>query len=492
MYGEILQIGEEKQLFVDDWIVDDAWAAPRVVHQGVRYPGNPILEADQPWEGIRVCFPEVHRRADGWWQMWYVGHQFEAEAGSGRPWATYGIGYAVSEDGLRWEKPELKVVDYAGVPARNLVVGHEHRNDRGEWIASQHGPQGLFLVHGGGPATGDGLLHAVTKATPADLAEAHPKGGLCHVVSGDGIHWYRAPSRFLLITGHSDCMNQVVWNPERSRYVAYLRPPVFAGPAKRRMSYSESSDMVEWTQPVVALFPDEADPPGRDIDRFRIFRSGRLWLGFLALFDHASWTDTMHSELIYSRNGLRWERFPRRVPILGRGAPGAFDETYAVLTTPPFARDGRLWAYYDGWGGDSRTPRPPGPPAAIGCVSWRQDGLVSRRHQPEGFAWGGPGEILTRTLLCPGGRLYVNYQSVREGSLRVGVQAVDAQSGDQWRSAQWAAGYGYEQCCPLTGDETDATVRWEGQPSLDPFTGRPIRLRFQLDRAEIFAFQVRR
>lgn len=203
MYGDILSFGTNRQLFVDDYIVEDTWCAPRVIHTPQHHADNPLLVGSQSWE-LNPGGPEVHQQADGTWQMWYKGHistpQEERKS-------QYRIGYAVSEDGLHWEKPNLGLVKYEGSTKNNMVIDTNHVNQEGQWIAMNrggcNGPQGLNLVDGIGPANDDGLLHAVTKTGIPELIDEHLKGGVCHLISEDGVHWRRHPERYIMIYGHS-------------------------------------------------------------------------------------------------------------------------------------------------------------------------------------------------------------------------------------------------------------------------------------------------
>lgn len=63
---------------------------------------EPILIPDQPWEGHIVGEPNVRRRDDGLYEMWYT-------AG----WNSCAVGYATSHDGLTWTKH-----------ADNPILGH--------------------------------------------------------------------------------------------------------------------------------------------------------------------------------------------------------------------------------------------------------------------------------------------------------------------------------------------------------------------------------
>ena len=62
-------------------------------------------------------------KVDGQYRMWYLAGGDGIGEGIGRypAWRPDGICYAVSDDGVRWEKPSLGLVDYHGSRDNNLV-----------------------------------------------------------------------------------------------------------------------------------------------------------------------------------------------------------------------------------------------------------------------------------------------------------------------------------------------------------------------------------
>ena len=49
-------------------------------------------------------------------------------------------------------------------------------------------------------------------------------------------------------------------------------------------------------------------------------------------------------------------------------------------------------------------------------------------------------------------------------------------------------GFGVEDCEPITGNVTDGQVRWKGGKDIAALKGKTVRLRFELERAKVFAF----
>jgi len=71
--------------------------------------------------------------------------------------------------------------------------------------------------------------------------------------------------------------------------------------------------------------------------------------------------------------------------------------------------------------------------------------------------------------------------AARGGSVR--VEVLD-------EKGQVIPGFSAQDCLPLTGDGVDQPVRWKSQPTLQPVIGKPVRLRFLLENATIYAFQI--
>ena len=68
------------------------------------------------------------------------------------------------------------------------------------------------------------------------------------------------------------------------------------------------------------------------------------------------------------------------------------------------------------------------------------------------------------------------------GSVRIEVQDLQ---GNAW------PGYGLKECPEIFGDEIEGVVRWPGGSDLSGVAGRPVRLRFAMKDADIYAFRFR-
>ena len=53
MDGSVTPIGKNRQLFLDDWILEKADGLVRRPGTVTRHPDNPVLRRDKPWEKAR-------------------------------------------------------------------------------------------------------------------------------------------------------------------------------------------------------------------------------------------------------------------------------------------------------------------------------------------------------------------------------------------------------------------------------------------------------
>ena len=90
------------------------------------------------------------------------------------------------------------------------------------------------------------------------------------------------------------------------------------------------------------------------------------------------------------------------------------------------------------------------------------------------------GEFTTKSLMFSGQRLALNYSTSAAGSLRVEIQ--DA-AGTPVR------GFTLDDCAEIFGDEIERVVTWTDGNDVSKLAGRPIRLRFALKDADLFALQ---
>ena len=151
----LLKIGGNKQLFIDDYIIESLSHAKQILNPGRQTSGKPPFDSpDRPWEGHYIGLQRVIYDPDqGLYRMWYrATGAFESQKGGAdrlRPyrwdWSVtdgkavrskveevYGykqyaggqdwvLCYATSRDGIHWEKPNLGQVAFEGSRGNNLL-----------------------------------------------------------------------------------------------------------------------------------------------------------------------------------------------------------------------------------------------------------------------------------------------------------------------------------------------------------------------------------
>lgn len=111
--------GGQAQLLLDDHVIERTENLKRTVHQPQAHPQNPLLDADKPWEFTCVTLwgTVLYDEQDGIFKMWY-----QTWGNIPAPTKSSYVCYATSKDGLKWEKPDLGLIEFNGEPHNNIVM----------------------------------------------------------------------------------------------------------------------------------------------------------------------------------------------------------------------------------------------------------------------------------------------------------------------------------------------------------------------------------
>jgi hypothetical protein len=115
-----------------------------------------------------------------------------------------------------------------------------------------------------------------------------------------------------------------------------------------------------------------------------------------------------------------------------------------------------------------------GPGSRVRRFTFRADGFVSV-HAGEA-----EGQMETYPLSFAGDKLLLNYAAAPGGSVCVEIQDADGKP---------LPGFTREDCEPLSGDSIDQQVRWKSGASVGSLAGKPVRLRFVIQNADVYAMQ---
>jgi hypothetical protein len=114
------------------------------------------------------------------------------------------------------------------------------------------------------------------------------------------------------------------------------------------------------------------------------------------------------------------------------------------------------------------------PTAHLRRYSLRLDGFASLHAGYLG------GEMVTRPLTFTGNKLTLNFSTSAAGGVKVELQDIDGKA---------LPGFALEDCQQQIGNELDRVVSWKGSGDVSSLAGKPVRLRFVLKDADVFAFQ---
>jgi hypothetical protein len=175
-----------------------------------------------------------------------------------------------------------------------------------------------------------------------------------------------------------------------------------------------------------------------------------------------------------SRDGAKFTRWNEAFLRPGIERPGTWNYGHQYLAwqlvetrsnlegAPP---ELSLYATESYWTGTS---------SALRRYTLRQEGFVSVSAPMLG------GELLTKPLSFEGSRLHLNVSTSAAGTLRVEIQDADGKP---------VPGFSLADCDDLFGDSLDREVTWKGRADVGSLAGKPVRLRFTLQDADLYALR---
>jgi hypothetical protein len=474
-----LAIGSKSQLVADRTWIHTSENVSFTLHPAEKHPSNPLVKADQPWEGwrIQVYGNVLYDEEEKLFKMWYV-------ADTTPDFPNFATFCATSTDGIHWEKPLLGVIKSAtGLTEHNAVA------------------DSCLLAS---------VMKDNTDPDPARrykmiawVQKPKPEGGPHTFLSPDGLRWTKLSDKPIckssdVITGYFD--------EDRKLYVAFPKlSTMVRGQVRRCFGITTSKDFITWPEPRYIFQPDQRDDAGSlarieavrpilDVpDDPAVMRTEFYGIGVYVAESCTlafPWVFTVSNNARYgnhegpgeiqfavSRDLDKWDR-QFREPIVPRGKVGEWD--CGFFTTPSRAlRVGdEVWLYYGGANYTHGTPciyREEGTgrgskyTGSIGLAKWKLDRFVSADGGGEG------GKLTTVPLKFDGTKLELNAATKTGG--KVSVELLDLQ-GNQLAASD-----------PITGDSLRHQVKWNNDIAL--FAGRPVVLRFRLKNASLFACSFR-
>jgi hypothetical protein len=458
-----INIDVGRQLFVDDFLIEES-SLFRQFHAATYHPASPVLSPEHEWErqdphSRLTGNPPNHAAMpfsdgvfydprDRVFKMWYMaGYQHQTAL-------------AVSTDGLKWDRPAH------GVVRGTNIVSTAPRDSSTVWLDLESPPPARFKM-----AAYDLDLKALRLYTSADGIGWSPAGrsGPC----GDRSTFFRNAFRDVWVYS----LREDGSNAQRSRRYFETRdfgaaawpaggPPRWVG-----------ADSADRARPEMPTIP-------RQLYNLDAIAYESVLLGLFTVFRGELREREKPNDICvaFSRDGFHWSREWRDpfIPVSERPGDWNWANVQSAGGVCAVVND-RLFFYVSGRQGVPGTQLPG--VCSTGLATLRRDGFASVTDRWPGGAARQTGlrpGLTTRPLHFSGGHLFVN-ANVR-GELR--VEVLDGEG-------RGIAGFSADRCVPVRGDSTKAPVKWTGA-TLTGLAGRPIRFRFLVSDAELFAFWVSR
>ncbi|WP_425591998.1 hypothetical protein [Bacteroides zoogleoformans] len=474
----VIPVNVGRQLFVDNFLISETNLTP-IYHKPHFYVGNPILEPSAEWENTTEGAPYAAPFSDGIgydekerkFKMWYL-----AGAGSihKQDKQTFYTGYAESNDGKHWIKPELDLVK------GTCLVDTANRDAATIWLdRKEKDPARRYKMFNVERRPTDRRWQFILKYSP------------------DGIHWSEGVAQ----SGDLYDRSSVFYNPFRDVWCLSMRYGTKV--SSRSRSYLEAKDPetavsmahrvrrgIPDKNVVFWFTPDNLEPRHPNFPEVNpgIYNFDAIAYESIMLGQYSVWQGPENDIcgklgiqkrneicLGYSRDGFHFSR-PTHEPFLANDTTeGAWNwgNMQSIGGVPLIVGDS-LYFYTSGrrlnnimW--DSYT--------STGLAVLRRDVFVSMNAgNEEGF-------LVTEPLIFDGSYFFVN-ANVANKNAELLVELLDENS-------NVLPGYSRSDCLSLKGkDKTKILVTWKRYKDVSELKNKVIRVKFYLTQGDIYAFWV--
>ena len=516
-----INIGNETQLFVDNYLIELVNFVTKTMHQPVKHPNNPLITKDKPWE-ILPYFrnnTSVHFDKDeGLYKLWYedMGWDYkkfmtlqssssERDVGQAAGIDSYEktcfnkLLYAESNDGIKWTKPELNYEKYndnkTNICLGSKIHGKVHscsviydpietnieKKYKAIYWNSKGGLEDTDISSAYSP---DGKTWTVSEK-PIKIGQLYERqlGDVIILSVNETTREYHLDTR-------ARAMQEPPVNPKHPKVNGW-GPSHYPGnkfrASKRRIFSSLTTNWTEWPMLQESLVPDDKldniDDEYYGLSRFQI---GNLWLGILQIFQRTHNTVDLH--LVSSRDGYSWDRVDMTKAFLPTGKIQDWDCFMADFGTRPIIHDDEIRFYYSGsnvhhdwwmfgemegldvpeakYGFDGKT-------TALGLATLRKDGFVSIDSTVR------EGILQTFAVTSTGNKLNINAVCQNNGYLLVEITDHKDNIID---------GYSKSECIPFNGNSILHNVNWENKSTIPDNGPDGIKIRFYSRNCSLFSF----
>jgi hypothetical protein len=484
-----IALGSRRELFVDRSLIDTLNGATLKLHEPVS--AGTAIGIDKPWEGP-ANFGMSVIELDGRLLMYYRGWP----ANDAKDENGVGCVAESRDGGATWTKPALDLVKRTDWPANSIIatVDGEPRFSFpcAPFVDTRPGVPSSERVK---------MIESVPVSGEKHTAMTDPKGPkrLVFWASSDGFSFRKLdpqPEFVSNLPNSFDGGNTMFWSEAEGQYVLYYRCMDYVGGARRTMARTTSKDFLRWSDPVVMNYGDSPREQFYVNNTQPSFRAPHIYLAPAARFmEGRQVLDEKRAEAVgLQRAGphVYFKDCSDAVLLTSRAGSTAYDRTFMETFIRPGPGDSN-WLSRTNYPLTGILPAGPGRMQMFVTrnymqPTWHVERLLVRT---DGFAslsgpWDG-GEMVTKPLTFSGDSLEINYRTGAAGSVRIEILGADGTP---------LPGFTAADCPEIIGDEIERVVAWTATEGKSPadlarLAGRPVRLRFLLADADVFAFRFR-
>ena len=462
--GEALNLGNGRELFVDDYLIASKTNVVFTLHEP-RDEGS-VLSFNAPWEGPFCAYCTVLRDGDRY-RVYYRGKSNSTPDGVAETTCV-----AESADGKVWTKPNLGFFDIDGTTNNNVILTQEpYTHNFSPFIDRRPG---------------------VSSVERYKAIGGVQKSGLKAFVSADGLRWRPMQQKAVLTTNEVpyqymfDSQNVAFWSVNENCYLLYFR--VYKD-RFRRIARAESKDFLHWEKIRLMEYRGEN---GRAVSIEHLytsqthpyFRAPQIYIGFAARFmpgrqvltdDEAKaigvhpsyFKDISDAVFMTSRGGDIFDRV-----VMGSFIrPGIGAQNWVSRTTYPALNEVQTGPAEMSIYANQNYAQPT---SHLRRYSLRLDGFMSLRAPYEG------GEIVTKPFTFSGNRLLLNFSTSAAGGISTAILDADRQP---------IRDFSFADNIETIGNEVERPVRWKGGIDIGKLAGKTVRLHFKIKDADLYALR---
>ena len=503
-----IKIGQEKQLFVDHFIIENLENVSLEVGQAQKH--GVVMEPSLPTD---FQTGQVHDGPDGGAGYefgescfcWFFSPHWDESKQKFRLWYMSskrpgsGVAYAESKDGINWEKP---------------LIAKDGKSNLINWakplpILRQNKKRNLIDLGL------DGITVTIDPSLPFGHHEKYKiafypnMGGKDAATrlgySKDGFNWEFYNDGYPVTGRAADTNNQIHWNPKTKKYLLHCRQDFAAGGGVgelrgvRIMEHSKGNDLMKHPTAWKTLRtftledPDKSTITGTNVPVYQIhtfpmWHYEGIWF---ALTDVLAATNrpvpegkqdffTRHEKGVWefymspSRDAIHYDfslaTYPRK-PLIPRGRDGSFDKDCARPPSNIITHNDEHWVYYlatnERWGARKWDAR-------LALAKVRLDGFFYLHSKAQ------EGKVITRPFIFEGDNLEINVNALN-GFLKVEILDDKGNNIPQFsgKSAKTYRGHNSLRLRPV----------WNGQSDLSSLKGKAIRIRFTIQKSKLYSFK---